>query len=90
MSVDEKIEIIQKLQPGKIQVTSEECPGSAAAGGQNYHKLWCIGDSLKKMCLNGKCYFAYIDENQVSNWQTGFDPIIAKSFVKPSKEKDEK
>jgi len=61
--------------------TQQKCPG---ATDENPHNLVIDKeDSDNKLCDNTRCYFLYEDKNKVGYWQPGFDPITAKTFLKP-------
>lgn len=77
----------EELPPaGPKTITTQECPGSIRSNGENKHFLINYEGSKKFLCENGSCYFVYL-ENGVGVWQTGFDEITAKTFVKPVQEK---
>lgn len=83
LNLSSETEAIDKLPGGKITMTREKCPGAIP---ENDHFLAAVGESERKICINSRCYFMYIDENKVGVWTTGFDPLSAKSFLKPKKE----
>ena len=62
----------------------QACPGSVD---EKPHNLIIIDPNTgNKICDNDRCYFQYINSKGEGVWQSNFDYINAKSFVKPKRE----